>query len=115
MPRILTSTVKGFTGSVTIADPLNFEQAALIEAALELPDEWRDISADKRVYLSVKDKQQLPAVMACVSKWEIENIPQDVTAQTFPSSPRKYSHEFIAWVFREILAVYTGEVTIPNA
>jgi hypothetical protein len=96
---------------VTIADPLTIPQARLIEEGLEVPAP----NADGKYFLSALDVNQLPAVFACVEKWELSNMPEKLTADNFPASPRKDSHLLIEWVFREIMKVYTGELEIPNA
>lgn len=110
MSKKITSPVQRWAGSVTIADPLTIPQAQLIEAGMKQPQDGED----GRVWLSVIDGMQLPAIIACVEKWELENMPEVLTADTFPASPRKYSHEIINWLFKEILAVYFGELIIPN-
>jgi len=75
----------------------------------------KDESAkDGRVWLSVVDANQLPAILGCVEKWEIENIPEKPTLETFPASPRAETHKLIDWLFRELLTVYFGEATVPN-
>lgn len=94
---------------MVIADPLTIPQAQLIEAGIRQPE-----ADNGRVWLSVIDGNQLPAIIACVEKWNIEGL-EGVTLETFPASPRKDSHDFIDWLFKEILAVYLGEVAIPNA
>lgn len=67
-----------------------------------------------RVWLSEIDGNQMPAVLSCVEKWEIVGVPEIVTLDNFPASPRKASHELIEWIYRELLKVYFGEAAIPN-
>jgi hypothetical protein len=109
--KIIPSPIKRFPGSVTIADPLTLPQVEAIEAGLELP---KDTDGDGRVFFTVLDKNQLPAVLACVEKWELQNFPDPLTADNFPFSPRKDSHDLIVWLFGEIRKVYLGELDIPN-
>jgi hypothetical protein len=110
MSKIITSPIERFAGTVTIADPITLPQAQAIERGLVMPEQ----SADGRVWLSVIDGNQLPAIMACVEKWELANIPDNVTADNFPASPRVASHKLIDWIFSEIRNVYLGELEIPN-
>lgn len=70
--------------------------------------------ADGRVWLSVIDGMQLPAIFTCVEKWELQNMPENLSAENFPASPRKESHKLIEWLFGEIQKVYLGELDIPN-
>ena len=111
MSKVITSPIKRWAGSVTLSDPLTLPQVELFEAGLEIP---ASVSEDGRVYFTVLDKPQLPAILACVEKWELANLPDPVTLETFPMSPRKASHELIAWLFGEIRKIYLGELDIPN-
>ena len=112
MSKVITSPIARWAGTVTIADPLTLPQVELFEAALELPAEAAD--KDGRVFLTVLDKPQIPALLACVEKWALSGFPESVTADTFPMTPRKASHDLIAWLFGEIRKVYLGELEIPN-
>lgn len=103
-----------WSGSVTIADPLTIPQAKLIEAGMKSPPN-DDANENGRIWLSVVDEMQLPAVIACVEKWELADIPENVTIDNFPASPRGSSHALISEIFRELLKVYFGEIELPNA
>jgi hypothetical protein len=48
-----------------------------------------------------------------VEKWELQDFPPP-TADTFPMSPRKATHDLIAWIFGEAWRIYIGELEIPN-
>ena len=111
MSKKISSPVQRWAGTVTIADPLTIPQAQLIEAGMTMPEN----GADGRVWLSVIDNMQLPAVFGCVEKWELDNMPADLTLDNFPASPRKDSHDLVDWLFTEIRKVYFGELVIPNA
>ena len=110
MSKVITSPIERWKGSVTIADPLTLPQAHAIESGLTMPQE----GADGRIWLSVIDGNQLPAIVACVEKWELQNFPDNVTADNFPASPRVASHKLIEWLFTEIRKVYMGEAEVPN-
>lgn len=105
MSKVLTSPIKRWAGTVTIADPLTLPQAQAIEAGMKPPAQEGD-----RVWLTAIDELKLPAVQACVEKWELENF----TPNPFPASPRKDSHALIDFIFAELLAVYFGEDIVPN-
>lgn len=110
MSRKIISDIKGFEGSVEIADPLTLSQAQLVENGMEKPK----LGEDGRYWLSVKDEFQLPAVIACVEKWEIKNISASPTIDTFPGSPRVTSHDLIDLIFSEIRKIYLGKINVPN-
>jgi hypothetical protein len=109
MPKVVTSPVEQFPGTVVLADPLTLSQVELIESALEFRPEG------DRFFFTVMDRQQLPALLACVQEWHLEHFPEAVTMETFPMSPRKVSHQLIEWLWNELRAVYLGETTVPNA
>lgn len=111
MSKVITSPSKRWPGTVTIADPLNMGHVDLIERALEWPDGMQD---GKPVLYTVMDKPAIPALLACVEKWELANFPSPPTVETFPFSPRRESHDLIAWLFEEIRRIYTGEEIVPN-
>ncbi len=110
MSKVIISPIERYKGSVTIADPLTIPQAQAVEAGMTKPE----MDADGKVFLSVIDGLQLPAIIACVEKWELENIPANISIDNFPASPRKDSHKLIDWIYSEIQKVYFGELEIPN-
>lgn len=110
MSKTIKIESKVWTGTVTIFDRLVLPQVELIEAALfdEPP-----VKSDK-VKLTDLDRPKLPALIACVEKWEINGFPEPVTVDNFPLSPRRETHNLIEQIFREIAKVYNGELEIPN-
>lgn len=110
MSKVLISPFERWSGSVTIADPLTIPQAQAIEDGMTRPENGED----GRVWLSVIDGMQLPAIFLCVEKWELANMPDPLTIDSFPASPRKESHDLVEWLFGEILKVYFGESIVPN-
>lgn len=111
MSKVVTSPSKRFSGTVTLYEPLTLSQVELIEAAFGIPE----IEKDGRLWFTVLDKLQIPAILACVETWNIPSLePLPPTLDSFPMTPRKASHDFIAWLFDEIRQVYLGEVEIPN-
>ena len=55
------------------------------------------------------DKACVPAILACVSEWKLDGVPAKPTAATFPGSPRADSAALVAWLMKEIEALYVGE------
>lgn len=108
MSKVITSPIKRWAGTVTIADPLTISQARAIESAFGKPPLIEE--EGQRVWLSVIDEARLPAISACVESWNLENFNPD----PFPASPRGDSHKLIAWLFGELALVYQGESEIPN-
>ena len=107
MSKQITSPVSRWAGTVTISDPLTLPQVQLIEAGSQKPEGHE---GEKTIWLSELDELKLPAVLACVEKWELENF----TADPFPASPRADSHKLIDFIFTELVGVYLGEAAIPK-
>ena len=97
------------------ASKYDVEEATLATELSQLGLPKENSEAGGRVWLSVEDERLLPAVLACVEKWELDKFPESVTLETFPASPRAESHGLVAWLFNEIFTVYIGEKQIPNA
>lgn len=96
---------------MTIADPLTIPQAQAIEAGMKQPEGHE---GEDRIWLSIIDEAKLPAVFACVEKWELANMPEGLSVETFPASPRVDSHKLVDFIFGELLKVYFGEAIVPN-
>ena len=111
MSKTITYTGKKWAGSVTLSEPLTLPQAEAFEAGLVIP---KDYPTEGSVFHTVMDKEKLPALLACVEKWELSNFPAEVNAHTFPFSPRGANHELITWLYSEIGILYAGEAEIPN-
>lgn len=79
--------------------------------AFEIPPE---AEGKERIPLTAIDKWHFPAILACVEKWDIKGLPDPVSFETIPLSPRAESHKFIDWLWLEIRKVYLGEVEVPN-
>jgi hypothetical protein len=144
MSKVIISPIARWAGTVTIADPLTLPQAELIQDGFERDEPVELIKARKdyfdcakelgqeheqtvklrlallelaertRPFHTVADKRQLPAIFACVEKWELANMPEKLTIDNFPASPRGDSHRLIEWLFEEICKVFNGEKEIPN-
>jgi hypothetical protein len=114
MPRTVKSPIERWPGTVKIADPMTLPQVEAIEQAMEMPEAVRNAKEDERVWMTAIDAPQIPAILACVEKWELERFPASPTVDTFPMTPRGDSHKLIAWLFSELQKVYNGEQEIPN-
>lgn len=119
MPKIITSPVDRWPGTVTIADPMTMPQVLAFEDALSKRSEFFEERDGQRLLkvntlLGGPDAEGIAAILPCVESWEIEGFPKKPTEKNFPSSPRGDSHVFIQWLFGEILNVYAGETDIPN-
>ena len=123
MPKTITSPVKHFGGTVVISDPLTMPQVVRIDECLisrrryfdEVEtDGERGYTLKPDVFWSSPDTTALDAILLCVEEFHLERMPEKVSAETFPGSPRVASKRLIDWLLGEILIVYNGEADIPN-
>jgi hypothetical protein len=107
MSKVITSPVKRWPGTVTLADPLSFPQAIAVEEAL---DTVRDSDNPSRQEIN---HALLPAIMGCVEKWNLEGMadPPD----PFPATPSVSSAQLLSWLFREVTALFMEDTEVPNA
>jgi len=106
-----TIEVKGkWAGTVEIADPLTIPQVQLIEAGLAKPEK----DAEGKTWLSAYDANRIPALLGCVTKWNLEGFPENLTVENFPASPRKASNALVNFLFLELINIYTGDTEVPN-
>lgn len=123
--------IKGFEGHVLFCDPLNMEQVFAIEEAQEQANniepsafltkinEVNGVKDDegnaiKAHWTSRADRAFLPSVLLCVKEWHLKNVPESVTLESFPMTPRGEAHALVEWLWTELLVIYQGETDIPN-
>lgn len=123
MSKTITIKNKKWEGTVTLFDRLFLSQVEAIEEALldTPPAIEREIigkEGKKEKVFSTRfthlDKPKIPALLACVEKWEIKDFPENPTLETFPLTPRKPAHDLIEQIFDEIKIIYNGEIEVPN-
>jgi len=123
MSKTLKCPVKYFEGDVTFCDPLTMPQVMAIDKSVVLRGEFfeeKEVNAQRGYYLkpdtawSSPDNEALKAIVECVEKWNLKNVPENVTLETFPGSPRKASKDLISWLWMEVVNIYRGEAEIPN-
>ena len=117
MSKKIVSEIKGWEGSVTIADPLLLPQSlALRKAQKEVSGFFtkkkgefvlkEDVVIEE--YLLVK----LPSLFGCIEKWNIEGKTQP-TAETFPIAGTDIDManaiSFTTWLSSEIMALYNSD------
>ena len=109
MPKVISSPVKRFPGTVTLADPLTFPQSFAIEDAILAVKELGEKSTLLRY-----NAAWLAGILPCVEKWAIEGIPSSPTLDTFPTTPRTSSAKLIAWLVDEVMELYKEGDEVPN-
>ena len=109
MSKVITSPVEDFPGTVTLADPLTFPQSIAFEDALIAA---RDIEG--RITRAKAQFATIPGILACVESWDLENFPENVGADNFPSTPHVPSARLIDWLSEEISIIFVGGESVPS-
>ena len=113
MSKKIVSKIKGWEGSVTIADPLLLPQSLAIRKAM------REIGGlGKKALIEEMLVLELPAYFKCIEEWDIKDRTQP-TMETFPfagtGESQLNSIEFVGFLRKEILALYSlDEADDPN-
>lgn len=108
MGRTITSPVKRWPGTVTLAEPLTFPQfIAWKDAITGAPER----AADYARY----NAALLPGVCACVERWNLEGL-GPLSPETFPATPPADADRLLGWLTREINQIVLGaDSTDPNS
>ena len=115
MPRLITSPVPEFPGTITLCDPLTLQQCYTISVAFEtikVNSEDETSTRSKKAYARSRDI--LDALIACSEKWEIQGQPEKPTQETFIGSPVDKTNTLLTWAFSELQKIYFGEIVVPN-
>lgn len=108
---IITSTSKRWPGCVTFRDYLTYP--AFIEA--------RDHFALAVAFKETKPKPAewersvLPGIFVCVQEWHLENMPEPLTPDSFPATPRKEVSVLVSMLLSAATAIINGESESPPA
>ena len=108
---VIASPIARFPGEITLPAALTFPQFAA----------WRDsvMAAQERLEKSpgdfgASDAALLPGILAVVAEWRIDKLPQPLTADNFPATPRRASNALVAWLVRCISALVNEEEETPK-
>ena len=105
MSKIITSQIKKFPGTVTLSDPITYQQYerwyAAWKAQNELPKEARESLDNEKVLWA--------EIMPMVEKWELENF----NPANPPAAPRIPVIQLVIWLVTEIGKII-NEGTDPN-
>jgi len=112
--RIIESPVERFKGTVQLSDPLTFPQVIAFQDAIR--ETMQVISKDGKENVSLAKLHYglLPGILACVEKWELENIPEKLTADNFPATPMTAAGELVDWLREEITMLVIEAESVPN-
>ena len=98
MSKIVKCDIKGFEGQITIPDvltlPVFLKFRDGVFAGADANKEGKDIF--DQMLLS------LPGMIQVVEKWELANIPENPTVETWPVTPLEASKELHAWLMNTL-------------
>ena len=108
MSKTIVSPVKEFPGTVKLPDRLTMPQALSLESSIASA---QVLIEDKSSTQTAYDAVMLGAIFDCIEEISLDGI-ENITAETFPATPRTPSAELIAWIYSELIGMYNPEV--PN-
>lgn len=111
MSKVIQSPVARWPGSATISDPLTFPQVFIIEDALAAVEQLR--ADGKATSMARINYALLPAVLGCVEQLDLKGLPERLSPETFPATPRQPSAELAAWLLREVMALFSDANEVP--
>ena len=91
------SDVKRWSGKIFLPDYLSFPLLVTWEKALDEAKQLKETDGLFAFYAKL-----LPAAIPLVEKWELNGLPNPVTYETFPASPK-----LVAWLVECITDLYT--------
>jgi len=110
------SPSKRFPGHVILPDYLNIRQVKAFEQSLLSPEKLQEAleNPEKLVPVSIGLERRLPAVLECVSEWNLQGVPPKPNIETFPASPPEEVANLIQAIHSELNNIYRGETALPN-
>jgi len=112
MSKVINSPSKRYPGTVTLAYPLTFPQYAAWRRALDsLPEgigQVGEITSDIEASRLI-----LPGVFAIVERWNLANMPEPLTLENFPSTPRMAVFRLLTEIVAEISAMVNEDDDAP--
>lgn len=111
MSKVLTSPVKRWPGTITVPDYLSYPQVMAFRRAVAEAENIKNDKAEVTAY----NYALLPGLCACVNKWDIVGLPEQVTAEIFPCSPVGASVRLLTWVMGAVTDLLKEAEEIPNS
>ena len=108
MSRAIESPVKRWPGRVILPDYLTAPQDIAFQQAIKDAGKFQPEEQFPEFIFAV-----MPGIAACVEKWELQNFPENPSAENVPTTPRAPVSELYTWLLKEITALYEDD-TIPN-
>jgi hypothetical protein len=111
MSKVITSPVEQFSGEVTLHDPLTYPQLFAFQDAMDAATVLRE---EEEASIYIWNYAILPGIFACVENWDLKNVSNGATPETFPSTPALASVETISWLVGEIASLVIEAETVKK-
>jgi hypothetical protein len=114
MSKVLTSPVKRFPGTVTIADPLSYAQLEAWMHGVNAVQRVKGTDEDTSLHT---EKTMWKAIWPCVEKWDLKGL-QPLNVEEIPSTPRTAVIRVLSWLsdaVNHVLEDDEAEAGDPNA
>lgn len=102
--KIVTCPIPRWAGTAQIYDPLTLHQVAMVQRAIA------NVQKMEEPVKAEVEEVMLPAILACVVRFNMTGIPEEMGVDQWPGSPRDDSAKLFEWLLGEIMVVYRGEV-----
>ena len=112
--RIIESPVEYFKGTVQLSDPLTFPQVIAFQDTIRETMQLMNEDGRENMTLAKLHYGLLPGILACVEKWELENMPEKPTIKNFPATPITAAGKLVDWLRKEILGLVIEAEAVPN-
>lgn len=110
MSKVIESPVKRWPGSIVLPDYLTYPQSSAFRKAYQDGKALGENAPIDEFYHAI-----LPGACACVESWNIQGLPEHVTAENFPFTPALASAKLASWIIGEVARLFAEAEEIPNA
>jgi hypothetical protein len=105
MTRSVQSPVERWPGAIVVSDPLTLPQVAALERSIA------NIGALVDPTQAEIELALLPGILSCVQSHTLQGLPNTLTADNFPGTPRPDAIALLDAISKTVLAIYKNEQT----
>ena len=109
MTKTATIDIPRWEGTVEFLDPIPLPLVLDIDDALEVLNVARQDGEPVRISGAALVRGMLRPCLACAVRWSAKDMPEKITFDDFPGSPKGDSMRLALWVVGEVMAIYNGE------
>lgn len=107
--------IKAWPGYVVLPDALNYPQLLIWQDAIDAMAELQDGLTWSAAAANPRTAQHLvTAFCALVTEWHLDKLPECVTLESFPATPRTQSALLISWLGGLIGGLFEGSEDTPE-